>query len=680
MNFSFLNPFFLWGLALASLPILIHLLTRKKFRPLLFSTIIFLKKASQKILPRYRLRQWLLLAVRTLLLILLTLFFARPIIHFYSSQDKTSNLASVILLDTSYSMSATVNNQTKFEQAREVALETIAGFQPQDRLALITFSNRIENKTPFSSPHSEDLIKTVTESAITCRPTTVIYALEEAYQLLTNCPGSKKQIIIVSDLAQHGWKKIIKGQIQGFDPKVMVCFLKLGDNESNLACQNISLLSMVEKRKQILPVEIKNFSAEDKKNAGITLWLEGKQADSGFLNIAPQQKAVKELSYTFHKKGSFPCWVELEPDILELDNRMFFIQKVLARIPVLCVDGDPQFVPVRQETFYLKFALAPDKTAPLDVKVVNLSELEKINWPAYPVIFLANCNLDEKQSELIKNYWRKGGKIIIFCGDKINPAAYNRFLEELLPAELVSVVSQKQTVSLADQQHPALQIFADPAQIDLKSALVEKFVSVKAGEGSQALFNYANGQPAVLEKEGVILFTTTADRDWSNLAVKPIYVSLLQNLVNYLSVSKDEEANNFLIGEEFRFVFSRERTAYSLIYPDGKKEERKSKQLRLTWEKPGLYQLFFSQGGKEEIHHYAVNPDYRQEESDLRSLPLSEINELFPVNILIEVKEGWKKKFMENLRGKEINRQLLALIILLLVIEVFLANPWKRKK
>ena len=58
---TFLNPFVLFGLAAAAIPILIHLFNIRKLRTIEFSTLTFLKELNKNKIRRIKIRQWLLL-------------------------------------------------------------------------------------------------------------------------------------------------------------------------------------------------------------------------------------------------------------------------------------------------------------------------------------------------------------------------------------------------------------------------------------------------------------------------------------------------------------------------------------------------------------------------------------------------------------------------------------------
>ena len=80
LAFAFLAPAFaVAGLALAGLPILIHLLNRRRYKVVDWAAMEFLLRAMRKNRRRVRFEQWLLLATRCLVLALLGLALSRPL-------------------------------------------------------------------------------------------------------------------------------------------------------------------------------------------------------------------------------------------------------------------------------------------------------------------------------------------------------------------------------------------------------------------------------------------------------------------------------------------------------------------------------------------------------------------------------------------------------------------------
>src|SRR5436189_4849474 len=102
---SFLNPIMLAGLAAVSVPIIIHLLNRRKFHKVVWAAMRFIQVSVEQNQRRMRIEDLLLLLLRCLLLVLLALALARPALH-SGAPDLLgqSKVTAVIILDNSYSM------------------------------------------------------------------------------------------------------------------------------------------------------------------------------------------------------------------------------------------------------------------------------------------------------------------------------------------------------------------------------------------------------------------------------------------------------------------------------------------------------------------------------------------------------------------------------------------------
>src|SRR6185369_15800378 len=117
---SFLNPILLAGLAAVSIPIIIHLLNRRKFRKVAWAAMRFLQNAIEQNQRRMRIEDMILLALRCLLLPLLALTLARPAILSESAGAfGQSKVTGVIILDNSRSMGMSDGVATRFEKARK---------------------------------------------------------------------------------------------------------------------------------------------------------------------------------------------------------------------------------------------------------------------------------------------------------------------------------------------------------------------------------------------------------------------------------------------------------------------------------------------------------------------------------------------------------------------------------
>ncbi|HME61822.1 MAG TPA: BatA domain-containing protein, partial [Candidatus Binatia bacterium] len=137
MSVFFLYPAFLIGLLAASLPILIHLLNRRKLQRIQFPAVRFILLSQKRISRSYRLRHWLLLALRTLAVVFLVLLLANPIFQTGAGLFAGGGPVSlVVLLDNSLSMTWS-GDGNGFKQAKDAARLLISALNDDDRAALL---------------------------------------------------------------------------------------------------------------------------------------------------------------------------------------------------------------------------------------------------------------------------------------------------------------------------------------------------------------------------------------------------------------------------------------------------------------------------------------------------------------------------------------------------------------
>src|SRR5215211_1609196 len=123
---SFLNPFFLLGLAALAAPVLVHLVRRTRARRVEFPALYFVRQVPQRTIRRRTLRDLLLLALRCLAVLLVVFAFTRPFFTgALAAAESEKSRATLVLLDASLSM----RHAGHFEEAKRRAAALIGEAQ-----------------------------------------------------------------------------------------------------------------------------------------------------------------------------------------------------------------------------------------------------------------------------------------------------------------------------------------------------------------------------------------------------------------------------------------------------------------------------------------------------------------------------------------------------------------------
>jgi len=209
---SFLNPLFLFGLAAAAIPILIHLFTRRRPREVLFPSLEFLSEVHHSEIRRLKLKQWLLLLLRTLAIAALALAMARPALRGSASGAGRAATLVVALVDESGSMRAQAEGAeapgagaaTLGDVARRAVEDLISTLGPSDELQIVPYDREPHPATPQPSGDVPRLRAAAHALAPGAAATDHVRALAYAGRALAESHALNRELFWVSDFQRSG--------------------------------------------------------------------------------------------------------------------------------------------------------------------------------------------------------------------------------------------------------------------------------------------------------------------------------------------------------------------------------------------------------------------------------------------------------------------------------------------
>ncbi|MFA6980337.1 MAG: BatA domain-containing protein, partial [Ignavibacteriaceae bacterium] len=195
---TFLNPAVLFGLLAASIPVLIHLFNLRKLKKIEFSTLIFLKELQKNKIKKVKLKQWLLLLLRTLIILFLVFGFARPTLKStFIGNSSTAKTTAVFILDDTFSMSVVDAKGSYLNQEKEIALRLLSQLQDGDEVALILVSDF--NKPALVTTDFSQFKKSIESVSISNISGSLQTALIKAAKLLDESSNYNKELYLLSD-------------------------------------------------------------------------------------------------------------------------------------------------------------------------------------------------------------------------------------------------------------------------------------------------------------------------------------------------------------------------------------------------------------------------------------------------------------------------------------------------
>jgi hypothetical protein len=691
---QFLTPLFLAvGAAAASLPLIIHLLNRERARRLVFSTIRFIKMSHQANVQRHRLKQLLLLLMRILILALLGLAFARP---FFANTPSTTGVTGgvrniVIILDTSYSM----GYLDTFDRAKKVVIELADDLQPSDTSALIFTNNRAKVVKPLDAEHRQ-IQTAVTSAQLTNHTTDYLDAIQSADEILGEAEIGRKQIYFVSDLQRIGWESFV--DTDKLSPDIEIAFIDVSAKElSNLGITGVSVPQVVldEQRPVQVVVRVQNFGEQVVEGLPVQLFIDDNNVGTAALDIEPNDVMDALFPVRFRTEKIYTGYATLPGDHLEIDNKRYFRLQSLKSIKVHCVNGEPGRRDYESEIFFLEAALQPEnQIVPINLtqsrQLPNASEISK-----YDVIILANVEkLTGAEARSLKTFVGAGGGLIITAGDRMDLEAYRSALgageEPLMPCNFVQPVGnaldrdQFSVLATLDYDHPIFHPFKDPNHGDFGRGRFYRYIQAVPLKGSTVLASFDDGNPALFEKVygtgRVLCFTSTIDREWTDLPIHGVYLPFLYEAIKYLALKRTDERPDYRIGDlvELGGYQPPSGTEIAIFNPAGEETRTAINEnggvTYDTTEQPGIYSVHIS--GKQP-HNFVVNPDTI--ESDLTTRDPEELTSMLASGEKAVPTEVVTAETITRYHGEVEKNQgvwwyLMLGVFLLAVGEMFIAN------
>ncbi len=734
---SFLNPIMLAGLAAVSVPIIIHLLNRRKFRKVTWAAMRFLQNAIEQNQRRMRIEDMILLALRCLLLALLALALARPaILSDASAVFGQSKVTGVIILDNSMSMGMSDGTGTRFEKARRAAEQALDSMPAGSATAVLLASDVVQAVIPEPTFDLNLARKALREAPLTDRATDIFPALGKAIDTLKDRLALRKEIYLVTDGQAAGWRQLteIQRTLERTKSDIKTHVILVNEHEErNLGVSDLRLASGLSAVGQPLRFEAKvsNYGKEEVRSTRVGLSVNGETPSDEFTIDALPAGATKSVTLfaKLRDEGFHSVAARIAEDRLPADDRRSLAVRAIREVKVLLVDGEPGSEARDSEVFFLKNALVPvpaDAAADYFIKTVSVtpSELSQARLDDYDAVVLANVpDFSDALVTALEGYVRRGGGLMVFPGARVNTAFYNEQLFQklkMLPAEFGAIRGEADkddafvTLQEKGYEHPIVEIWNDPGSGKLGSARFFRWFELKpelqekeqrgkgAGENSplppgssaplRIVLKYADGSPAVMERPWglgrVIQFSSTADTAWNDLPVRLAWVPLLHRTLGSI-VQRQDEGLNIRVGDKFvRRVPAENLDKDATFFPPRQTTVRELRRVELVngWptvqfehtELAGVYDAKVGEAGA--VLKFAAQSD--ASESSLDELSPAQIATLKNVaNVVAWTPNLSLRGMMERGRtGMEFWVPILLACLAIAAVETFLGQWFSRSK
>ena len=678
MNLGFANPALLWGLLAAAIPIAIHLFFRRRPRPTPFPAIDFILRARRETERRLRLKKLLLFAARTLVLAAIAAAIARPRLEAPAAAAAPvaqGPRATAIVLDASGSMRYRLGGRALFERARADALGALSSLSTEEpATAVVCGGAEPQVAAPsFDRGEVRRVLERAEAEAGYADVTTCLAAAARALSGATAQASLGKRIVVATDLAASAWRldvapPVVETPAGRVRPEVTVLDAARGASLPNAAVVGAEAEPDpgAGSRGYRVTAQVANYAEKPLADATLSLVVgsgkEARTAIRAFADVPANGTVRKTFSYAFPQGGPAVLQVALPNDALGEDDQRSLAVVVPREVRVLVVDGAPSPVRYRDEAYFVESALA-SPASPVRPTLVDAEGLAAQDLSKFDVVFLLNVRAPGPKAADLTRFVEQGGGLFVALDDQIEPEEYAKELAGLLPAALhvVKTAAEGRPARFGevDLTHPALAVFQGEAREGLLGVRTRRYVLAKPSGPStpvarrapsaqgdrtgtpRVLASFDDGAPALLEarrgKGRVLLFTSSADRDWTDWPIRTSFLPAMQRFAGWLAGGLDDRREPpGKVGEPRTIRLEPGEALAALVGPDGRERRRAELEraglrdegggARFVPREPGLWQVKVAAGGAEKLEPRLAFPVvFDPRESDTRRLSPDEL-------------------------------------------------------
>ena len=548
---TFLNPLALLGLFAATIPIILHLLNLRKLKTVEFSSLRFLKELQKTKIRRFKIKQIILLILRTLIIISAVIAFSRPTIEknlpLMGQYAKTS---AVILIDNSFSMDLSDELGNRFNQAKNATISVLNSFKDGDEATIIQMTDPEKISLSSFTRNISMLKDDLSKIKISYQAAKLLESLRLAEKILENSTHLNKEIYVITDAQNNIFFNDLKDSLKIMNLKSTLYFIPIGIN-SRMDYQNLSIdsINLVTKIFQInKPIEIETFirntSNKSINSTIVSMFFNNQRVAQRSFDIQANELKSIQISASPQSSGIFNAHLEIENDALDIDNKRFF-GFIIQDKPKVAIFGS------KPSMKFLDFALKGTSSieSPAAISEFSSEEMGSKNLNDYDIAILSGGKYSDNDFKILEQYVKSGGNAIIFANDETDKDIFKNGIASLGFGYLKEVkydLNQPAGFVGFDKIHPLFQgVFKGTT--DNREMI----------ESPQIEFAYPveNGQPIIqmtgglflsenrLDEGKVFYFAVSPTINWSNFPLTGLFPTIIYRSIFYLTTKENQGIN-----------------------------------------------------------------------------------------------------------------------------------------
>ena len=531
----FANPLCLIALSGVLIPVIIHLVRFHRYRRVYFSNTEMLLELQTEQQSRSRLREWIVLAVRILVITFIVFAFAQPKIRHNNEARQVGGTCVSVYIDNSFSMGSEGKEGILLEQAKTKAREIAAAYPPDTKYQIVTNDNAGQRRQAMTR---DEFITTIDNIQISTKNIAIAEAMTKQRDFGTIAVCANTYAYIVSDFQRTlcDWEQIEQAASTDTNNQQQIHFSFIpltAAGQGNIFIDSIWLDAPLANvgSKVKLSVRVRNTGNKRVEDLPLRLYLNGEQKALAALAVEKNSQTTTDISFTVREMGVLNGHVEITDYPISFDDKLYFSVNVKPRLQVMALHGTSPNVFIRNLfdgdtlTSYSESSIATADFSQIDeMELITVTSVDKIQSGI---------------AQTLASFVSDGGSLLIVPPSDCDKASYNVLLAALNAPLLDNYEETDATCTWLNSEAQLYDQVFRSVDNNVELPTVKGFFSLKntPEAASEQIIKFANGAPyfvAVPSGKGTVyIFTAPLDTKYCDFVQQALFVPTVYNMALY---------------------------------------------------------------------------------------------------------------------------------------------------
>jgi Aerotolerance regulator N-terminal len=517
---QFKHPEILYFLFLLFIPILVHLFQLRRFKKEYFTNVQFLKELSIQTRKSSKIKKWLLLATRLLLLAFLILAFAQP--FFKSKDSKNANNEMYIILDNSFSMQAKGQKGELLKRAVQELLEET----PEN----IQFSLITNNETFWNSD-----IKSLQKDLQNLKYSATPFVLDNLMaKIKVRKSAFNKDIVVITDavgLEEKQTKSLNKDYNTYF-------IIPKAEQKNNISIDSVFISQNLENFHEI-GVKLSDYG-NDSKNIPIALYNQNKLVAKTLVNF---EEKTKTINFTI-PKADFHGYFNIQDKGLDYDNSLYFSITKPKKTNVFGIGESAK-------SRFLSRIYTNDEFNfnNFEINSLDYNSIEKQD----AIVLNELKEIPQALQTTLKAFVEKGGSVVVIPSQEGSLVNMNGLLANFGSVQYLNAINSEKLITKINFSHPIFASVFEKKIDNFQYPNTRNSFVLKSNSG--AILSYEDQSPFLISMQNqlssVYVFSAAINKTNSNFQNSPLIVPVFYKMAQN---SQKSGVNALTIGDENPFL------------------------------------------------------------------------------------------------------------------------------